>query len=431
MSLVLKKFYRLFWSNQTCMNLFSLSKEELLDTHSNSVLNINYSKPRIIISNVQENPNYTLEIIKNRTDSRALDEEDEMSEKLDSLEPILMKIYESDFKKGIEKIFDDYDKKPLRFLWQFFRLGAKPEEAEKGFLEILKKYGLVARHLNSFDEVKQFYRDKYFGKNSELIEEANVQLVEELIIFLKNLQLNAAYKSMYNSNQVLVNSLHEEDNFQSRIHLFRLLYESDIIYNTGEDAFIECTNCEKGKYRGTISLEIPPSKLDKLVCPLCGEKLTYFISYGLHEDLYKLIKTKDGLLHGILVELLESNNLKFKSNLYYLDDIEIDCLAQMNNTYYVIEVKMFKLNTSENKLKQKVRASYDKLLRDISRLNEIDEFIHENLSPLLLVNISNSSLLNKIISEIKSEQKFQEMSVFNIAGFQNLIQKKIPASEKK
>lgn len=421
MSLILKKFYRIYWSNKTCMNLFSLSKDELLDTHSNTALNIKYSKPRIIISNIRETSGLALEIIKNRTDSRALDEEDNIVAKLDKLEPVLRSIYDKDFKKAIGRVLDDYKNRPLRFLWQFFRLGANPETAEDELLTILKKYGLIGKHLNNFDDVKQFFTQKYLGKNSDLLDEDNIRLIEEFILFLKNLQLNAAYKGMYESNQVLVNSLHEEDDFQSRIHLFRLLYESDIISNSQEDAFIECTNCEKGRYRGTISLMIPPSKLDKLVCPLCGEKLTYFISFQLHSDLYEVIKAKDGLLFEVMSNLLENEQVDHELNCNFLDDIEIDCIAQIGGVNLVIEVKMFKLNTTRSKLKQKVKASYKKLLQDVDRLCQSGEIKDESLTPLLLLNISNNSLLNQIIDEIKSEEDLDSVSIVNIVGFKEFV----------
>ena len=82
---------------------------------------------------------------------------------------------------------------------------------------------------------------------------------------LKDIYVNESYKSLYESNQVLVNSLFDTDDYVNRLKLFNHLYEAEIITASREDAYVECTNCPPGAYRGTLQLKINPFKLKEFM----------------------------------------------------------------------------------------------------------------------------------------------------------------------
>src|SRR5690606_4933730 len=107
-----------FWHNPSCQNLFLLSKEELLETKTfgSGQNTFTFSTNRIIISNVQEGSDDVIETVKSRSEIYNIDLDSSIGERIEYFKPILEQFFNSRFKKSLDKLSDDVEKKG----WKFF-----------------------------------------------------------------------------------------------------------------------------------------------------------------------------------------------------------------------------------------------------------------------------------------------------------------------
>lgn len=403
---ITQKFYNIFWQNISCRNLFLLSKEELLESISIGSGNntFTYTSDRIIISNAQSDEE-TIEKIKFRTESYDIDLNNSIEDKIEYFKPIVEEFFDKKLGKSIEKLRLDVEKKGWKLALKIISILSNEETREQKIIEFLQAYGFVGKQIESFQMLEsQFSKMIIPKKNNELVNEQTINTFLEGIKFIKEVYVNHSYKKLYTTNQVLVNTLNSEDNFQSRIVLFNLLYDNRIIGASKEDAFIECSNCEPSTYKGTFQLKMNPSKLKELKCPLCSKELTYFVPYKLHSDIYKIVKDQDGLLLDALKNKLDTHSFNYSLNKIFLEDIEMDCVFNANNVTYYVEVKMYKLNTSKQKLKNKVKRHFGKLAQDVTRIIE-GQLIQSAVEPLLLTNINDTEIINEINAELLASRK--------------------------
>lgn len=426
MSEIKKKFYNIFWQNESCQNLFLLSKEELLETrtYGSEEHSFSFSTNKIIISNAQDENSEAFETIKFRTESHNIDLDASIDEKIKYFKPIIEQFFDSRFKKSFDKLIEDFEKKGWKLIMKVIGILSDQENREEKIIKLMQEYGFVGKHLNSFKEIEtHFERQLIPTKGSELLNEQTITTFFEGIKFAKELYVNHSYKRLYSTNQVLVSVLNSEDNFESRLKLFHLLYESKILLPSKEDAFIECSHCEPLTYRGVFQLRLNPKKLKDLKCPVCTKELTYFVPYELHKEIYDIVKSQDGLLLDAYCNVLESNKYQYKTNQHFLDNIEIDCIFSDVTFTYIVEAKMYKLNTDTDKLKSKIREHFGKLIKDVSRLQKLSEFNGIVLKPILLVNVIDIQLVQEIEAELKeknTELIAQNTRILNL----NLIQNK-------
>ncbi len=416
MTLIKKQFYNIFWQDKSCQNLFLLSKEELLETNSFNSDNYNYSYSlnRIIISNVEEK-DLRFDTIKYRSENYDFKLGDSIEQKVDFFKPILEDFFNKNFKKAFEKLSTDIDKNGWKFFIKIVKLFSNEKKIEQKIIKELHLYGFVGKHLKSFEDLENNFKNKFLpSKGKELINENTIDTFLQTIKYIKEIYVNQSYKKLYDTNQILVNTLNSEDSFNSRLTLFHYLYESGILISSDDDAFVECSNCEPGTYKGVFQLHINPQKLKNLKCPICSGELTYFIPYKLHNDIYKIIKDQDGLLLNALCNKLEENEIKYKINQNFLNDLEVDCLFFHENKYFVIETKMYKINTTRNKIKSKIKKHYGKLVKDVKKLSTLDEFKELEIKPLLLLNINDNNLLKEAVSELKSVNRGELKMNINI-----------------
>lgn len=422
MTIIKKKFYHLFWNNPSCQNLFLLSKEELLETRTFGTddFTFSFSTNRIIVSNAQDNHNESISTIKTRSELYNLEIDSLLGEKIESFKPIIEQFFDSRFKKSIDKLGNDIENKPLKFLARVLKIAFDEENRESKAIEFLKEYGFVGKHLNSFKEIEaNIGKSLIPSKNNELINEKTIYTFFEGVKFIKELYVNHSYKNLYNTNQVLINTLNSEENFQSRIKLFGELYDSNIIAPSKDDAFIECSHCDQLTYRGVFQLRLNPKKLKHLKCPVCSNELTYFVPYELHEDIYQSVKSHDGLILDALCNKLLSNGNLFELNRKFLNDIEIDCIFKSDSKVYIIETKMYKQNnTTEEKLISKIKEHFSKLVKDTERIQDNKDFEGLEIIPILLTNINNHNVLS--VSQQYFKVNFTESKYYNIGNIINL-----------
>ena len=421
MSTIKKKFYHHFWHNQSCQNLFLLSKEALLETKTfgSGKNTFSYSTNRIIISNVQEGSDEVMETVKSRSEIYNIDLDNSIGDKIEYFKPILEQFFDSRFKKSLDKLSDDVEKKGWKLFMKVVKIIINEDSREDNIVKLLQQYGFIGKHLNTFKEIETSFEKMLIpSKGNELINEKTISTFFEGIKFIKEYYVNSSYKNLYNTNQILVNTLNSEDNFTSRVELFGKLYDAKILVPNADDAFMECTHCDPLTYRGVFQLRLNPKKLKSLKCPVCSRELTYFVPYELHEDIYNIVKEKDGLLLNALSNKLDAHAMKYQLNPTFLKNIEIDCMFKTDELTYIIEAKMYKINTSKAKLKSKIRKHFGKLVKDITRLLELEEFKGQPIKPILLVNIPDKELLTEVNHELKTKNRdaiSQQVNIINLS----------------
>lgn len=421
-------FYNLFWQSKTCRNLFLLSKEELLDTKSISLdhdLAVSVSYPRIIISNVEKNDD-VYQTLKIRTETDKIKKEKNLQSKISKYEPLLSHFVETRFGKSVEKLIEDVNAKPSKFVKLLGKLMLAGEQRRESLIiEQLQQYGFIGKHIKSFNDlgVKSEEGAKKIVK--DVFTEENFKNVLEFAKSAKDLYIGSIFEDYYSSNQILVNSLFSQDDFQSRISLFSRLYDIGILSLSNEDSFVECVHCQSGTYRGSFQLKITPGKLENLVCPVCDRHLNYYIPYQLHEDIFDIVKSKDGLLLDVLTHKLKSLKIQYHINEMILNDVEVDCRYSIKNVEFIVESKMFKQNTTHDKLKSKIKESLSKLLRDIDRISKLDAFRGKELVPVLLVNIPDKAFLSTIKSDFNgvNDLLLSKTRIVTIDDFESVAKK--------
>ncbi|WP_294670049.1 hypothetical protein [uncultured Fluviicola sp.] len=316
------------------------------------------------------------------------------------------------FGKPFEKIKEDF-KEPQELIGRIVpALITKKGNFEEVILDELHHYGFAGKHIKTFEELEIYYKTDFVRKKIEdALSDGTIYDVLTFLRNIKELYLGELYKGMYASNQVLVNSLNAEDNFESRINLFELLFEAELISYGSEDVFVECHHCDPGMYKGSLHVKLKPKKLKQLTCPICQKEVTYFASFDIHQELFSIIKANDGLLLDALEYLLGHRKLSFRSNLIFneLKGLEIDCVFEINSVIFIIETKMFKLNTENRKLATKIKRSASKLDKDTKILLEKHP-VDKEVRSILLLNITNEETLMKLVEDIDTTVEIMSLS---------------------
>lgn len=422
MSTTTKIFYSFFWKNKFCQNLFLLSKEELLETISYEFegAKVNYASPRIIISNALQSNDagQELDTVMNRTESHSILLKDLLDDRFKTLFKPFEILLETKLKKPIENLIDKIEKKGV---WEIFKIIGKlsdEKKREENLIALLKEFQFINPNINSYAELEENFRKNIVPKKGgEIFTEQNITTFFEGVKMIKDIYITFYSKKLFNTNQILINSLHSEDNFENRLKLFCDLYENDIINSSSEDALIECTNCKKGSYNGVLRLNINPIKLNNLKCPNCDKGLIYFVPYELHKDIFEIVREKDGLLLNAFCNYLQNKGITHFTNMKFLDDVEIDCLYEIDNNVYIVESKMYKINTLINRLKTKIKRDFSDIIKVVNRLEKLDEFKGKNLFPVLLINVIENSIpieCEALIKESHFDELTQKAKILNI-----------------
>lgn len=427
MSDIKNVFYDLFWQSKACQNMFLLSKEELLDNIEIDILDIQkrISLPRIIISNIENKENEDFETIKHRTDSIDIITSRNLDLKVNFYEPLITNFLDSKFGKSFTRLVSDFNKNNEAFFEKIVSV-IFSDNPEMDILELLQDYGFIGKHIKSSSEMMDYFEREGVKKIiTENLTEDNFRSLLEFAKGLKDIYSNHLFRSLYESNQVLVSSLHSQDDFKSRLELFNELYEAKVLFSSKEDAFIQCTKCKPGTYRGVFQLMVNPRKLSGFKCPVCNSSLKYYVPYELHPEIYAQVKRKDGILQCALEDLLERNDLEFGHGKKYLNNIEIDCEFEFDDKLFIVECKMYVSKIGLKKLKEKLKSHFFKLQKDVKRLMD-HNIIGGEVYPILLVNVSDETFLDEVMQELRAHNPdmiSHSIRIMNIQSFKALIKK--------
>lgn len=411
MTVISKQFFNIFWGSKVCRSIFLLHKTELLECKSVDIDGIEKEvfRPRIIVSNNFEKRE-TNTVLQLNADNLQLRVENSFDYKSKILKPKIEVLIEQKFGKSIKKLEADLSSK-TKALALFFKIAktlANSEKREKSSIELLQKYGFIGNQINSFEELGK-YLESILKKNLK-----NIISEEHLFHFYDTLELARFYyysvmsKSMLKSNKILVEALHDQEHYQNRLELLSLLQDSGILYAGQSETYFQCLNCQPGTAFGSALLNIRVKNLNKFKCPVCQTPFFYLAPLFINNEVYQKIINKDGLLLFAVGDALQQSNYKFEYNHIIKPDIEVDIIVwKYNHIHFLIEVKMFTLNSTERKLVQKIKKSLVEIKKQIDKLKGNKDY--ESVKYVLVTNIMDEALLKQV-----REETFNDINNYNI-----------------
>ncbi len=162
-------FYKIFWDNKSCQNLFLLSKIELLDSKTFTLFDkpILLPFPRIILSNqeIKKIDKYQIDI---RNERSNLTTEQRIQSHVNELTPLIEKFFKDVLERPIEKfrsIFEDPSEKVEHFVIGLI----EAENKELYILNALKEFGLVKKHINNIDELREYLKKEILLKKIDKV----------------------------------------------------------------------------------------------------------------------------------------------------------------------------------------------------------------------------------------------------------------------
>lgn len=425
-SLSLEKFLALFWSNEICRNIFLLHKEQLLEKDVVEALDgskTHYYSPRFVISNSLIRKDLH-EKLQKRVEHRELDlghhlgHTTERNFDQQKIEAYFNKLFSHPIKEVSKKI-DAGNIQQVKFLME----ATSALLSEKRFIKFLQKYKIAPVEINSIDDLARHFESLFKTEVSKLFTPERISDVLASLDNITSYYQNAYVKDLMEANNFYTDFLYDKDNYKSRISFFDILYEASILVGGKFKGYYECTQCDPGIFNGSITVKATPSKL-KLRCPVCGSETYFIVPYEIHDDIFQLIKHKDGLLLHVIKLSIEKNGWMCASNVNLSNDVEADICVYNNNLISdVIEIKMFKTDRPEDTIVKNLEESLNNLIRNRQKLiNENQNWI--NVQFHLITNITIDATIAEVRNTFQNQIANTKVFIYTPMQFKESALKK-------
>lgn len=414
-----KKFYRIFWKNEVCRSIFSLHKEQLLEKLNYNILGtkrVIFSK-RIVLSNGVKFRKHQFNLLDQRTDNNKVDINNDLDSKVTSLvkQERVQSFIDAKFGKAIEKIKKQSNESSfsqMKLLWKLLSSISN----ENKLIGLFHELHVLPKNVSSFDEMDIYIKSTVSEfVNSDVI-------LDSLDAFdrLSDLYSAFIYKKLVQANQFYTDAIFSDENFKNRVELFDLLYESNFINSSNYKTFYECLNCERGVFRGVVSLRVMPSKV-KLKCPACGKDVLYLAPYELDEEIYHdIVNEKDGLISVAANHLLTENEFIVHKNFIIPPNTELDFIAFKNNNTYIIESKVYKLDTPEHTQASNLRTTIDNYIN--KKYQSLINYGYYNFDFIILTNYTNPNVYSSVKSEYSDKIKQYRVRLHTLDDFKRYVE---------
>ncbi|MBS4065283.1 MAG: hypothetical protein KGZ74_12025 [Chitinophagaceae bacterium] len=405
MSTVRTKFYTLFWENEHCQNIFLLHKEQLLVkyTFESDLIKTSNYRQWILLSNSLKRKS-DLSGISHRIDNRDIDSDHIIEKGIESLvqDAKIKAFYEAYLEKPLKKLEGRLSNKTSQIRFLISLLHALT--SEERLLKFLQQHELVPKHVTSFDEAVSLAEEFVASEVKKIVTPQHVaNFISTFDNAIKRYE-NFMYETLLESDSFYTDVLYSRENYKDRLALFDLLFDSGVFVGGKFATHYECVNCLPETFKGTITLNVRPSKT-KLKCPNCNKDLFYLVPYKIEDSIFEDICDKDGLLSGALSHLLSTNKINFKRNVSIGKDVEIDIavLNSENQITDIIEVKMFKTNRPFDTTIATLKEEMGKFIKAREKLLKIN---------LDYANVNFHFVTNTISNQLKAtlETTFSEVT---------------------
>ncbi len=412
-----EKFFNVFWKNKACQNLFLLSKDELLETTQVDIPDKKrlVYQPNIILSNFDQT-HIKHELVEIKNTNQGIDIENQLTDKYEIYQKKVSAFFIKKYSNSIAKLEKDLNSpvKGLLLLRKIFNAFFS-KNGEKIFLDILKKYQFIGNHIKSFDELGGKFEVWIKKELRKIVNQENVINFYDTVNLAKKYYTNILFQKLNQSNQHITDALRDIDGFSDLTEVLDLLYDSGIITESENEAFFECTSCVGGTFKGSAYLKIKPKKLKDFTCPVCKNQVSYIIPYKIHDEIFEMLKSKDGMILFAIMDHLSSKKIPYESNVELGND-EIDIVIKNNlNSYLLVETKMFKQAQSFRNLQSKIKKAVSKLAKKRQLFSNKENC--EVKESFLVVNLINPTTYTSIGEECSDLLNKNNIKLHTINSF--------------
>ncbi len=418
------KFYNIFWNSEQCQSIFLLHKEQLLEKDEIDLKTTkkSYYHQRFVISNSLTRKD-SFQRIEQRIQNRNID----TGFNLTSIttkninEEKIKKYFTDKFGKSIELISKKINGNNFAQI-KFFSEIATALMSENRLLEFLKKYHVIDKNLNSFEELVKSFDKIFQNEISTVINSEHFTDLFKSFDELSNFYNNYTFDSLIASNKFYTDILYDKENYKSRLELFDSLYDSQALVGGHYKAHYECVHCPVNTFSGSVTLNVTPSKI-KLKCPNCNKEVFYLAPYKINDEIFNDIRSKDGLLFHALRNILEYKGIQIHTNAIVGQDIELDFQILSKNRSGVrdiVEVKMFKTDRPADTTASNLRDGFKKLLNARQKLIALNPG-YKDVVFHFLTNITDSSTLQELHNSFKNEITGNRIVIHNVKSFRAFI----------
>jgi len=419
----LENFYRLFWQDKTCQNVFLLHKELLLEKNSIDLGLTDYYLQRIVISN-------------------SLTFKDDVDEHLifrqeNRYTSIIKKLGESKDKYFSEEKFEKFAKN--RFsqtiniakkeiedegLWEFITDLVVAIQEEDGVLNILKEYKVVPDNLSDLEELGKYIEQEVTKETKNFLKKQNFSQMFLSIDDVSHFYHSIIKESLIKGYQQNICVLIDKENFKSRVKLFDKLYEIGVLIGGKFKSYFECINCLPDTFNGFITCNIKPSKI-KVKCPQCAKETNYLVPYFIVDELFEQITHSDGLLFFAIEYLLNSYKIEYDKSVNLENGNELD-IVLMNREFAsgILEIKMFKNDKLDDVKIKNLKETIWQMKKSKKILIKADKK-YSSVHSFLITNISDNNLVNSAKSDLRKDLKEFNIDIFTPNEFHKFVKDKL------
>jgi len=418
----LELFYKHFWKNIACRNVFLLHKELLLEKNSLDFGITDYYLQRIVLSNSitsKKQVDKDLEFRKNNRFTAVLKQIEKSKDKYFNEEKI-EEFINKKFGKAINEVIKITEEGDIVDLGLQIYSAIKDETGEE-LVELLRRVHLLPSGIDNLDELEKYIEYQILRETKAFLKKQNFSHMFLSVDDISQFYNSVLKESLINGYQQNINILIDKDNYRSRLKLFDRLYEIKIIEGGKFKSYFECINCSPGTFSGFIDCDITPSKL-KIKCPQCNKVSSYLAPYFITDELFKHITHKDGLIFFAIRYLLDLKRIDYSSSFTYEDCNEIDFVIKENKQPILfLEVKMFRNDKNKSVKTKNIQESINQIKKNRKKLLLVEE---ENIAiPYFLVtNIEDRTILKKAKSSLKKDLKEFNIEIFTPSTFYDFLE---------
>ena len=411
-----KKFYHFFWTDLTCQTIFSTHKAQLLENEVELIITKEkFYAQRLVLTNSQKGKTGTQVIKRSENENIELIHNFQVAVKKYFNEGRIEGYVEVKFGKAIKKIQAD-----LKRTGGWFKLAMKlvgSLDSEKDIFNLLSSYDLIPKEIETIEQFGNHIETMFNAEMKLFLKKENLSDLAISIDLISTYYNHKIKNNLVSATKHYTDVLYDTENYQDRLSFFDNLYEIGIIKGGKLKSYYECANCPPNTFNGVLTTNIKPSKI-KLKCPCCNKELLYIVPYELEKVIYNHIVHKDGLLFFAIQHLLEQTQLNFKTNQTLLKDIEIDfCL--LNNkqqTYEIIEVKMFKTDRPDDTQVGNIRQAVGQMKETIDKLIEID-LGYKTIRHSIVTNLTSDKVYRQAKKELGKDLKEYNIALYTISDY--------------
>lgn len=416
MNAIDKKFYNLFWTNQTCQSIFSVHKAQLLEDEVELILSKEkFYAQRLVLTN-SEKRKTGLQVTK-RTENESI-------ELIHNLQNAVKKYFNEEkietffmgrFGKTIKKLETDLSKTGgwLRIATKL--IGSLDEE--KSVFKLLADYHLIPKEIETKEQFGQYVENEIKKQTKEFLNKQNLSDLAISIDLLSTYYNHKIKNNLVTATKHFTDILFDKENYQNRLLFFDELFEIGVLKGGKLKGYYECVNCPPNTLNGILTTNIKPSKLE-LKCPNCNGKMLYIVPYELEKSIYENIVHKDGLLFLAIKSVLDNENYKYVENQTFLKDVEIDFCIKSDSEQIteIVEVKMFKTDRPDDTQIGNIREAVSKLKLATDKLIEIDlgfKTVHKSL----VTNIENDFVYKQAKLQLENDLKTYNINLYTMNDY--------------